>query len=641
MGVSAEQVRYSVLGQVRAWLGDQELNLGWPKQRAVLTVLLLNANRLVTRGAIVDGVWGEHAPASAVNLVHTYVRGLRRVLEPGRGPHEAAALLTGARSGYVLRLDADQLDLDEFQAMLSQARAYRAAGDPGGAARAYTAALALWGGPPFAGIPGPRAGAERTRLAELHLAAVEDQADVMLELGGHGELTGELGALAAEHPLRERIRALQMTALYRCGRQAEALAVYTDTRKLLAEELGIDPGPELQRLHQRVLAGDPMLAKHARPGTGFPVPRQLPSGPPHFVGRIAELRQLTALLNTTVDAGGTVVISAINGTAGIGKTALAVHWAHQVADRFPGGQLYVNLRGFDPTGAPVQPTEALRGFLGALGVPQERLPVTLNALAALYRSLLAERPVLVVLDNARDAAHVRPLLPGSPACRVVITSRGRLASLVAQEGAHSLTLDLLSPQEATALLAGRIGAGRVAAEPVTVTGLIDSCARLPLALAIVAARAAAHPSFPLTALAGELRQASARLDALDAGEPHANLRTVLSWSADALDSQTAEVFGLLGLAPGPHISLPAAASLIAQPLTRTRALLRELENAHLLQQYTPDRYACTTWFACMRPTMPTTPWLRPPRRSHCGGWPTSTPTPATAVSGCSPHTARP
>jgi DNA-binding SARP family transcriptional activator len=258
--VSGERIRYAVLGQVRAWRGDDELDLGWPKQRAVLAVLLLNANRLVTRNAVVDGVWGEQAPASAVNLVHTYVRGLRQVLEPGRAPHAAGRLLTGAPSGYVLRLGAGQLDLVKFQASLDRARACRTAGDLAGAAVAYTAALGLWGGTPLAGIPGPMAVTERTWLAELHLAAVEDRAEVMIELGGHSELAGELSALAAEYPLRERIRALLMTALYRCGRRAEALAVYRRTRRLLAEELGIDPGPDLQRLHQRVLVDDPLLA---------------------------------------------------------------------------------------------------------------------------------------------------------------------------------------------------------------------------------------------------------------------------------------------------------------------------------------------------------------------------------------------
>ncbi|HEV2372088.1 MAG TPA: BTAD domain-containing putative transcriptional regulator, partial [Streptosporangiaceae bacterium] len=429
---------------------------------------------------------------------------------------------------------------------------------------------------------------EQARIEELHVAAIEDRAEAMLGLGGHRELVGELAALATAHPLRERTRALLMMALFRDGRQADALAVYTQTRTLLAEELGIDPGQQLQQLHQRILAGDPVLATPGgRPGTGLPQPHQLPPRSAHFVGRSGELHRLTMLLGTTT---GTVLISAINGTAGIGKTTLAVHWAHQVADQFPGGQLYVNLRGFDPSATPLTPAEALHGFLTAFGLPPERIPVTTDERAALYRSLVADRKMLVLLDNARDADQVRPLLPGGPACLVVVTSRNRLISLVSQEGAHPFTLDVLSAEEATALLARRIGADRIAAEPQVAAELIDSCGRLPLALAIVAARAALHPGFPLATLAEELRQVPARLDALDTGDPQANLRAVLSWSVAALSDQAAGVFALLGLAPGPHISLTAAASLIAVPLAKARALLHELEDAHLLQQHVPGSY---------------------------------------------------
>jgi DNA-binding SARP family transcriptional activator len=590
--VPVDQLGFSLLGPVRAWHGHDELELGGPKRRSVLAVLLLNANRVVPQTMIIDGVWGGEVPAGAANLVHTYVSGLRRVLEPDRGTRQAATVLTKAPAGYVMRVTAGQLDLDIFHSLIAQAQACRDAGALSGAARAYAAAQSLWDGPPLAGIPGPLASTERARLTELRLAAVEAKAEVMLELGSHAELVGDLAALAAEYPLRERIKALLMIALHRCGRQAEALSVYSHTRTLLAEELGIDPASELQEVHQRVLAGDPwhMAASGVAKPAAAPVPRQLPSRSAHFVGRAESLRQLNALLDADARTVGTVMITAISGTAGIGKTALAVHWSHQIADRFPDGQLHANLRGFDPAWPPVHPADALRGFLDALGVPQERVPRALDAQSALYRSLLAGRHMLVLLDNARDAEQVRPLLPASPACLVVITSRNRLAGLHTQQGAQLLTLDRLSAEEAGALLARRVGAGRVAAEPQAVAELIESCERLPLALAIVAARAASQPSFPLMALAEELRQASTRLDALDAGEPLANLRTVLSWSIDALDDETAAVFGLLGSTPGPHISLPAAASLIAQPVATTQHLLRRLENGNLLQPQRPGRY---------------------------------------------------
>jgi tetratricopeptide (TPR) repeat protein len=320
------------------------------------------------------------------------------------------------------------------------------------------------------------------------------------------------------------------------------------------------------------------------------VPRQLPTALAGFEGRAAELEALTSLLEETALPGSTVVISAIDGMAGIGKTALAVQWAHQVADRFPDGQLYVNLRGFDPAGTPVMPAEAVRGFLDAFEVPVARIPVSLDAQAALYRSLLAGRRVLVVLDNARDADQVWPLLPGSPGCSVVVTSRNRLTSLIAG-GAHPLTVDLLTVTDAYQMLARRVGADRVAAQPQAAQQIIDRCARLPLALSIVAARAAAYPDFPLTALAEELRDAEERLSALDAGEAATSVTAVFSWSYRQLSDPAARLFRLLGLHPGPDISVFAAASLAAVPVPAARLTLAELARAHLLTEHAPGRFA--------------------------------------------------
>lgn len=324
----------------------------------------------------------------------------------------------------------------------------------------------------------------------------------------------------------------------------------------------------------------------------LPVPRQLPSTIPHFAGRSGELRRLTALLDAVTGESGAVIISAIGGTAGIGKTALALRWAHQAADQFPDGQLYVDLRGFDPSGTPMDPAEAVRGFLDAFEISPQKIPAAPAAQSALYRSLLAGRRVLVILDNARDARQVRPLLPGSPGCLALITSRDELADLVAHEGAPPLALDLLDPAEAVELLARRIGHDRVQAEMDAAAELAERCARLPLALAIVAARAAMNPGFPLDAIAAELRNAPDRLETLTTGDPDTSVRAAFSWSYQALQPPAARMLRLLGLHPGPDIYLPVAASLAAVPSAQARTLLAELTRAHLLSEYTPRRY----WF---------------------------------------------
>jgi tetratricopeptide (TPR) repeat protein len=321
------------------------------------------------------------------------------------------------------------------------------------------------------------------------------------------------------------------------------------------------------------------------------VPRQLPVAVQHFAGRTRELAVLKRLLRGRAETGGTVVISAIGGTAGIGKTVLAVYWAHQVADRFPDGQLYVNLRGFDPTGQVMEPAEAVRRFLDALGVAPQRLPADLDAQAALYRSKMAGRRMLVVLDNARDTSQVRPLLPGAPTCLVLVTSRNRLTGLVAADGAHPILLDLLAPAEARELLTRRLGTDRTTADPQAVEEIITRCARLPLALTIAAAHAATHPDLPLHTLAAELRDASGRLDALTTDDPATDVRAVFSWSYQNLTPGGARLFRLLGLHPGPDISTAAAASLAALPPLQTRRQLAELTRVSLLTEHTPGRYA--------------------------------------------------
>jgi tetratricopeptide (TPR) repeat protein/transcriptional regulator with XRE-family HTH domain len=385
------------------------------------------------------------------------------------------------------------------------------------------------------------------------------------------------------------------------------------TQEQLAELLGVDritvyrwehgdsePLPWMRPKLARALKAPPgeleellAVGSQARLGGVAPqVPRQLPAAVADFTGRAAELAALTRMLdNAGAGAVGTVVISAIGGTAGVGKTALALYWAHQAAGRFADGQLYVNLRGFDPSGAPAAPAEAVRRFLDALAVPPERIPPDPEAQAGLYRSLLADRKMLVVLDNARDEQQVRPLLPASPGSLVLVTSRNQLAGLAAAERARLLTVDVLTHDESVQLLTDRLDARRAAAEPEAVDEIARLCAHLPLALTVAAARAAVRPGFPIASLAADLRDTAGRLDALDSGDPAASVRAVFSWSYQQLSAEAARMFRLLGLHPGPDISVPAAASLAAVDKPEARRLLRELTRGCLIAEHVPGRHA--------------------------------------------------
>ncbi len=595
----------------------------------------MRANRVISRGELVDAVWGQDPPVSAEGGIYTYVAGLRRVIEPNRSLRGPGRVLVSSGAGYVLHLVPGQPDAVAFEQDLGRARLLRKGGDAAGAVVALDAALSLWRGIAFAGVPGPFAETERVRLGELRSAAAEERADVLLSLGRHEEVVPDLTAMVADHPLRERMRGLLMIALYRCGRHAEALRVFAEGRKVLAEELGIDPGGDLSRIHQQVLTMDPALAvpegaavvtldseaagagpapdggqRRPRPeDRSTPVPAQLPLDAPGFSGRREELSILRAMLpaksaapgetatsesgqqdSRQQDSGQTVPIVVISGTAGTGKTALAIRFGHQVAKRFPGGQLYVNLRGLDPSMPPMEPSEALRFFLDALGVPPHRIPPGTEARSALFRSLLDHRQMLIVLDNARNVAQVRPLLPGAPGSLVVVTSRNELTGLVAAEGAVPLTLDVLGDAEAYEMLARRLGQDRIAAEPAAADEIIAACARLPLALGIAVGRAAGRPKRPLTELAAELHDARGRLDALEAGDAVTNVRAVLSWSYDQLSEPAARMFRLLGVHPGPDISLSAAASLAGMPRADAGAALRELTRTHMVAEYLPARF---------------------------------------------------
>jgi DNA-binding SARP family transcriptional activator/tetratricopeptide (TPR) repeat protein len=578
--VGIAEVEFRLLGPVQVRLEDRAVDIGAARQQSLLTVLLLEAGRCVPVDQIVERVWGQQRlPDQPRNAVHTYVSLLRTALVGIGG-----VTITRQAGGYLIDIDTRLVDVHRFRALIEQARD---AGDDDRAAALAEEALGLWRGEPFAGLDTPWINATREGLAVRRQAARLDLMDIRLRCGRHADVLAELAAEAAAHPFDERVTGQLMLALYRVGRPSDALAQYQRIRQQLAGELGTDPGPALRDLHQRILVADPALAVPARTAA---VPRQLPAAPRLFTGRTRELTRLSAVLDEGSESGRTLVLSAIGGIGGIGKTWLALHWAHQHLDRFPDGQLYVNLRGFDPSGEPLPAEAAVRGFLDALGVGPAAIPADLDAQIGLYRSLVAGKRVLIVADNARDTAQVVPLLPGSPTCAVLVTSRRGMPGLITAHGAHAVDLDVLPDGEACQLIARHLGGARVAAEPDAVAALVERCGGLPLALSVVAARAITQPGLPLAVLAGDLRDASARLDALATADLTANVRATLSWSYDALDAETARVFGLLALAPGPDIDAAAAASLTALPAGRLRGVLQDLEYAHLLARYGPGRY---------------------------------------------------
>jgi DNA-binding SARP family transcriptional activator/tetratricopeptide (TPR) repeat protein len=586
-------LRLAVLGPVTAWRDGVRTGLGPARQRAVLGLLALTPNVPVHRKTIIDALWGDDVPATAVHLVQVYVNRLRRLLDPGR-------LLTSAGSSYELVAAGGQLDLMVFQAHASCAARAHTAGELGPACEAYARALDTWRAEPLADIEILHAHPVVVALRQCRSDLVIRYAEAATAAGRHEDVLPRLRELAAAEPLNERAHAALMLALAGSGQQAAALALFDDLRRRLDDQLGVRPGAELADAQQRVLRQDVPREPGSRlPGSGQhngssatppQPPRQLPATVPHFAGRAAELAVLTKALDDG-GAGRCARIMTITGVAGIGKTTLAVHWAHQAARCFPDGQLYANLRGFDPSGTPVAAAAAIRDFLTALAVPAEMIPAAADAQAGLYRSLLADRRMLVVLDNARDPAQVRPLLPGAADCMVVVTSRTWLAGLVAAEGARHLSLGLLGDAEAADLLTGRLGRQRAIAEPEALAELVALCAGLPVALVIVAARAIAQQHLSLGMLAAELRAAKNRLDALTTGDCATDVRSVFSWSYLSLSAPAARLFRLAGLHPGPSLSAEAAASLAGLPLAAASRTLRELVSARMIDEHAPGRFA--------------------------------------------------
>ena len=584
-------MQFGLLGPlVVADAAGRRVEVPGPRLRMLLAALLLHANTPVSGEVLAEAVWDGAPGPAAVRTLRSHIARLRRLLGPEAGR------VAAREPGYLIHAEPSELDVAVFEALCHDADTALRAGAWAEASGHATRALALWRGAPLTDVPSqPLHGQIVPRLEQLRLQTLENNAQARLHLGHHERLVPQLRDLAASHPLRERFHAQLMLALARSGRQAEALTAYQHARQALVDELGIEPGPELRNLHERILASDTALLTPPRPeSTHQPprlpeTPRQLPADVRHFIGRTGELQALSGLLPGNARAGGAVVISVIGGTAGVGKTALAVHWAHQVADCFPDGQLYVNLRGYDPA-QPVSAADALAGFLRSLGVPGQDIPPEPDQRAARYRSLLAGKRMLVVLDNAGSAGQVRPLLPGTPACTVVVTSRDALAGLVARDGATRLDLDLLPLEDAVTLLRTLIGA-RADAEPDATAELAARCCRLPLALRVAAELAVTRPDVPLAGLAGELADLSTRLDLLNAGgDPGTQVRMVFSWSCRHLGAEDARTFRLLGLHPGPDLEPYAAAALVGTTVSQARRALDVLARAHLIQPAGPGRY---------------------------------------------------
>ncbi|MFK8848447.1 BTAD domain-containing putative transcriptional regulator [Streptomyces sp. Ac-502] len=573
-GVGDQQhLWFTVLGPVGIWRGTQRLDAGSPQQRALLAMLLLRVGWVASVPDLIDAMWGQEPPATAVAALRTYASRLRKALGSD------ADMVVSESGGYVLRIGESRLDLDVAERLSTEAEREHRCGRPGRARELLLQALDLWTGDALTDAPGPYCAAQRARLEERRLALLESRLDLDLEIGRHAEAVAELTALTAAHPLRERLRELLMLALYRGGRQAEALATFDDTRRLLADELGTDPGPNLSELHQRILRADPdLLPPPGKQGVGGVLlrPAQLPADLSDFTGRSRMVKELARQL--TAGEGQGIVVSATSGIGGVGKTALSVHVAHRVRPHFPDGQLYVDLQGVGP--APAEPGAVLGGFLRALGLPDVALPREVSERAALYRSALDGRRILILLDNARDAAQVRSLLPGTQGCAVLVSSRTRMTGLA---GAHQVELDVMDPQDALALFT-RITGRRDEAN----IDVVAACGFLPLALRIAATRLATRRSWTVADLARKLADERSRLDELCAGDLTVTASFELGYRN--LPAQQARAFHLLSLPDGPDISLTAAAAVLGLSPVETRRLLEPLVDASLLESTAPDRY---------------------------------------------------
>jgi DNA-binding SARP family transcriptional activator len=609
-------MRFRLLGPLEIRAGEDWRGIGAPKWRSVLAALLINAGQIVPADVLINEVWGETPPAKAGNLISIYVLRLRRLL----GDTDSTVLATRA-PGYLLRLGPADTDAQMFEDLVRQGRRAYAAGDPERAAAQLAEAVALWHGSPLADVPPtPLVEAEAERLADLRLDAAELRITAELACGSHAQVIPELRRLLADHSLRENLWLLLMRALDGAGRHAEALEAYGQARRVLAEELGVDPGAELRQYHAELLAKDDALTRDTGDAPGsisggvvaagsrsapsgsapgeprvarsVPAPAQLPADVADFTGREDQIKHLCDLLASGgVEADpGAVRIALVAGSGGLGKTSLAVHAAHRVSGGFPDGQLYVDLLGATPQ--PLPPADVLARFLRDLGVDGRDIPADDDERAARYRTVLAGHRMLIVLDNARDAAQVRPLLPGTASCAVLVTTRSRMPDLAST---RLVDLNVLADDEALILFTKVVGDERAAAEPEATAELLLACAGLPLAIRICAARLASRSGWTIGAMASRLRDEHRRLDELRAGDMAVRASFQVSFASLPASVQPGGVdpagaFRLLGLWHGSSISSEAAAALFGTPEFAAEDALEVLVDAHLLESTASGRY---------------------------------------------------
>jgi DNA-binding SARP family transcriptional activator/tetratricopeptide (TPR) repeat protein len=583
-------VEFRLLGPVEVWAAGGCLEMGPPQQRAVLAALAVDAGRPVFRGTLINRIWSERVPEGAASALYAHINRIRRVLAAEAAGEEPVRLARRS-GGYVLEVDPEEVDLHRFRELALAARDRHRPDDE--RATLLREALDLWRGEPLADLPGEWPARMRDSWEEERLDATVAWARAELRMGRPDEVIGPVRELVVGHPLKERPIAVLMHALAAAGRDAEALQCYAMARSRLIEALGAEPGRELQRVHLAILKGERPAALEGEGSVAgsasLPVPAQLPSDVHGFTGRHDELDELDRLLIEAGDHSTAAVISAVVGTAGVGKTALAVRWAHRVRDAFPDGQLYVDLRGYGPD-RPIPAEKALARFLTNLGVAGRDIPLDVDDRAARYRTEINGRRMLVVLDNAASVEQIRPLLPGTPSCSVVVTSRDSLSGLVALHGGRRLDLGLLPLPDAATLLHKLIGE-RVEAEPEAAATLATQCARLPLALRVAAELATARPTTPLAELVRELAGQAQRLQRLDAGgDARAAVRVVFSWSYKRLPADAARAFRLAGLHPGSDLDVYGVAALTNTTVHGVKRSLDVLARAHLMHLTGPGRY---------------------------------------------------
>ncbi|WP_092524494.1 AfsR/SARP family transcriptional regulator [Actinopolyspora saharensis] len=588
---------FRLLGPLEVLHGGERQPLGNSGVRSALACLLLEPNQVVSMDRLIDTLWGEKPPRTARTIIHGYISRLRKLLTPEGGTRgEENPEIVTRSPGYLLRIDSERIDAHRARSLINRAGNM----EPAERSRVLGQALTLWRGPILADISSGRLHRMVVpNLDELRMMALEERIAADLELGRHRQLAVELPALVEQYPLRERLAGQLMLSYYRSGQRARAQDCYHSLRERLSDELGIDPGPDLRSLYERMLRDDESLLTPVRvvsgegggSGTGVVThPAELPPRTAGFVGRKTELSALDRMLSEE-EQGSPGMLAAVTGTAGVGKSALAVTWAHRVAHRFPDGQLHACLRGFDSESPPLSPGEALTGFLKTLGIADDVIPIDLQERAALYRSLLADRRVLILLDDARDADQIRPLLPSSTGSLVLVTSRRRLDGLVVRSGARTLPLETL-PTSAAVELLDRAGVpGRSSSEPQAARELAELCGGLPLALRIAAARLAANPGRAVRELVGELTDERERLTALDIDDADASVRRAFDISYRNLHPSQAWTFRLLGLIPGHTFTTHAVAALCGTDPETARRRLRALTLAHLVSEPKQDRFA--------------------------------------------------